>query len=246
MKYKIIGIFIIFLILMKDNIYASSENLLTIGRFPSLANANLCEKVLLNIYNQVNIKIKVVALPGRRSVIESTKGNIDGEVCRDFDFGKDYPNLKRIKYPINYIKLSVFSDKKNIEVSPFKSLAKYRIGLIKGVLDLEKLTANFPQLTIVNSVDQLIKMLTENRIDLFITSDLNAKVVINKMGLEKKIYELKPAIIENYPLYHYLQKKHNEKIILIENKLKQMQTSGELQSLIKNYAKEELEKSLIK
>ena len=183
-------------------------------------------------------------LPGWRSIFETIKGNLDGEICRYAKFGDENPNLIKIIPSIYFLLPTVYS-KKNLNLKePNKdSYKEYRVGIFKGLLGFEEYLSNTKSLILVNSVEQLIQMLLLDRIDLFITSPINASVAMTRMKAESKIKYAYPIEKLRTPLYHFLSNKFHSQADILQNILHNMEESGELKALQKHYEIEEINRA---
>lgn len=237
---------ILFLLLLGFNSKAKATDVLTFGQVSELPSQSICASILREVYNRLNIRIKIIELPGRRSVIESRREKIDGEVCRVLSFGRELPNLVKLSIPVNYASVSAFilSKNKKVKISGWDSIGKYKVGIIKGIINLEEATKKMAQVTFVNSIEQLCKMLELKRIDLFIATEFDAKIAIKKLKLEKKIKALSTPLRDKSPLYHYINSKHSVVISGVEKELLRMQKSGELAMLIEKFSNEILNQRL--
>lgn len=178
-----------FLLLLGFHPKAKATDFLTFGQVNELPNQSICASVLREVYNRLNIRVKIIELPGRRSLLESRSEEIDGEVCRALSLGRELPNLVKLSIPVNYASVSAFilSENKEVKINGWNSIEKYKVGIIKGIFDLEEATKNIKHVTFVNSMEHLCKMLEQKRIDLFIATEFNAKIAIKKLQLEKKL-----------------------------------------------------------
>ena len=66
-------------------------------------------EILKVIYAQAGISIEVIPLSGKRSLLESSQGRLDGEVNRILEIGSIYPGLIRVPTATNYIEETIFS-----------------------------------------------------------------------------------------------------------------------------------------
>ena len=91
----------------------------------------------------------------------------------------------------------------------------------------------------LNSQDQLMLMLVENRIDVAVSDSFSGLAVIKKLELENKIQLLTPALQKN-EIFHFLNEKHRDLIPKVEQVLQAMQASGELALLRKQITEQYL------
>lgn len=223
---------------------ATSKETLEFAEIANTPNQVIGGKILQFIYAKLNIKAKIIPLPGSRASFESNKGTLSGEVLRIYSYGEQFPNLIRIEPEIQYIQPTVFSKNENILINGWDSLSKYRIGIIRGFLWMENGVKNIQEVTRVNTIEQLASMVNLDRIDVFISDKLNGMLILKKMKLDKKIKPLSPPVSEKIKLYHYIHKKHKDLIPKIEKVVQEMTKSGELEALSNKFKKEMLEKDI--
>ena len=79
-------------------------------------------EILKVAYGKIGISIKMVDMPGKRALTESSSGRVDGEVHRIVEIADEYPTLLKVPTPINYIEPSVFSKKHNFKITNCSAL----------------------------------------------------------------------------------------------------------------------------
>lgn len=193
-------------------------------------------EILKVAYGRLGIPIKIVQMPGRRALKESSEGNIDGEVHRIFSIGDEYPTLIRVPTSINYIEPTVFSKKESFVVTGCPDLKKYRIGIVRGVRHAETCTQGMAHVRIVGDSRLLMEILDKGRVDIVITAKINGLLQIKKLKLDS-IYPLSPPLSRS-PVYHYLNQKHKALVPRIDKVFREMQETGELERLRKKISKE--------
>lgn len=230
---------ITFLVMQTCLFAFADEKTLEFGQVANISVQKVCAAILHEVYNKAQIPIKMNLLPGRRTIIEITKGNLDGEVCRDEMFIKGYQDILKVVPPI-YLANSIAVAKRKLELTnnDINSFAKYRIGIIKGIPRIEKLTSHMKSVTAVNTIEQLVQMLMQDRIDLFITSEFNTKVALKNMKIDTQVKYIYHINQIKLPLYHFILKKHMPILSKIQNIILQMQKSGELELLQKKFEQE--------
>nr|WP_227869820.1 transporter substrate-binding domain-containing protein [Undibacterium parvum] len=80
-------------------------------------------------------------------------------------------------------------------------------------------------MTETNQVDKLMQMLNLARFDIAITSSLNGKIAIKKLGITD-INE--PVVLDTRDLYLYLHVKHRALVPFISFSIQRLKKSGEL------------------
>lgn len=188
-------------------------------------------EILITAYARLKIPIEIIPMPGKRALIESSNGRLDGEVHRIIDVAKEYPSLLRVPTSINYIEPTVFSNKKNLFIDGCQSLKSYKIGRTRGVKHAEICTKGMGNVIVYSDSIRLIDNLILNRVDLIITAKVNGLMHLKKIG-NQTIRALSPSL-SHLPVYHYLHKKHVHLVPQIDKVFKNMKGSGELEVIRK-------------
>jgi polar amino acid transport system substrate-binding protein len=186
-------------------------------------------EILKTGYKRLGIPIEIVEMPGKRALLESSQGRIDGEVHRIFRVGDDYPSLIRIPTPINYIEPTVFAKNLKVTVGGCSDLKEHRVGIVRGVKHAEECAGGMENVQIVNSSKLLMQILHRDRVDVVITARVNGLHQLKELNLEG-IHALSPPLGRE-PVYHYLHKKHKALVPKIDGVFKEMQKDGTLERL---------------
>ncbi len=200
-------------------------------------------EILKLAYKRLGIPIVIVEMPGKRALVESSEGRIDGEVHRIFRVGKDYPTLIRVPTPINYIEPTAFAKRMKFSVSGCADLKEHRIGIVRGVKHAEDCTQGMKNVHIVNNSRLLMQILHRERVDIVITARINGLLQIKELNLDS-IHALSPPLSRE-PVYHYLHEKHEALVPKINRVFKEMQENGTLERLRERLIGELLEQSMV-
>ena len=230
---KRIGLFVICLTLFCTT--SHSEEPLRFAQIVDTPDQVIGAEILEVAYKRLGIPIKIVQMPGRRALRESSEGRIDGEIHRILSIGNDYPTLIRVPTPINYIEPTVFSKNERFAVTGCPDLKDYRIGIVRGVRHAEACTRGMKHVQIVGHSNLLMQILDKGRVDIVITARINGLLQLKKLNLDS-IYPLSPPLSRRL-VYHYLHKKHKALVPKIDRVFKEMQESGELERLREEYFK---------
>ena len=186
-------------------------------------------EILKIAYAKLGISIKILEMPGKRALIESSAGRVDGEVHRIIEIADDYPTLIKVPTPVNYIEPSVFSKKYNFKITDCSALKKYNIGIVRGVKHAELCTKGMNNIRVFTYSTKMMKLLDANRVDIAITAKINGLLLSKKMGM-KSIHALSPPL-SRMMVYHYLHEKHRDLVPKLDKVLIEMKESGELEIL---------------
>ena len=215
-------------------------------RFASIINTPdqmVGAEILKLAYKRLGIPIIIVEMPGKRALVESSEGRVDGEVHRIFRVGKDYPTLIRVPTPINYIEPTVFSKRVKFTVSGCTDLKEHRVGIVRGVKHAENCTQGMKNVHIVNNSRLLMQILHRDRVDIVITARINGLLQIKKLNLDS-IHCISPPLSRE-PVYHYLHEKHEALVPKIDRVFKEMQENGTLEKLRERFIGELLGQSMV-
>ncbi len=217
----------------------SYSETLKIAKVEGNIHQELASKLLEEIYQRLDVPVEFVELPGERALVLSSEGVVDGEVIRIFELEDMYPTLVRVPTPFSYADTVVFSKNHNFEVSGWSSLKDYKVGISRGMKYYEIKLQGAKHIEKVNDNIILMQMLNLDRVDIVVTTGLNGIDQINKMGITS-IKALSPYL-ERVPLYHYLHEKHKDLVPKVDQIIKSMLESGELETLREEIIKELLE-----
>ncbi len=190
--------------------------------------------VLREAYSKLNIEIQMEYLPGRRSLLESNFGAIDGELNRGQlqMIEQKFPNLIQIPIRINIVDWRVFSKKEDIEIQGFQSLTPYSIAIMRGILFVEKKTEGM-KTQLVNTFDDVVKVIDKGRVDVGIIPMAVGLNILKEQSITT-IKILSPPLEES-SLFHFLHKKHATLVQPITEVLREMEKQGRIQEIRENY-----------
>lgn len=207
--------------------------------FGSIQNSEwnqYCATVVLQAYDNLNLPARASFLPSSRSLATSSKGKIDGEIGRIKKIGELYPTLIRVPTPYASLKGVAVYINPEVKVTSVEDLSNYRVGILRGVSFTKKLVQNTTSIS-VDSVEQLFKMLIRNRVDLIIISDFTAELEIAHHYQDHSI-KISPTALVEFPIYHYLHQKNKDLIPKIDDELKALLNSNEIQEIRQNFIRD--------
>ena len=196
-------------------------------------------EILKLSYKRLGIPVEFIDMPGKRALVESSKGKIDGEVHRILAVGKDYPALIRVPTPINYIEPTAFAKRVKFSINGCADLKQHKIGIVRGVKHAEDCTRGLENVQIVNNSRLLMQILHRGRVDIVVTARINGLLQIKELNLDS-IYALSPPLSRE-PVYHYLHEKHAALVPKIDQVFKEMEANGTLKKLREQFIGELLE-----
>jgi hypothetical protein len=210
---------------------AGAQEVVRLARLESVPDQALGGELLVQIYRRLNIDVQFVDLPAKRSLIESSEGRVDGEVQRILAVQDQFHTLIAVQPSFNSIEPSAFVRRGTaLHVDGWKSLAPYRIGIVRGVGSSERGTQGMRSVEAVTTMENLMQSLDAGRFDVVVNDSFSGLLVLRRLGLEGKVQVLDPPL-EHIPLYHFLHERHRELVPKVSEVIRGMHASGELDRL---------------
>jgi len=209
---------------------ARAQAPLLLARIENIPDQLVGAAILEVIYRRLDLAVEFVDMPAKRALVESSQGRVDGEVQRVLDVGREYPSLLAVQPPINYIEPAAFVKRLEFPVAGWNSLAPFSIGIVRGVGSSERGTRGMARVEAVTTIDQLMEILANDRIDVAVSDRFSGLLVIKRHHLETKIRTLAP-VLEHIWLYHFLNERHRELVPRVGRIVQAMAASGELERL---------------
>lgn len=206
-----------------------SDNLVFAGL--NSLNSDIALKVLEEAYESCGIKISRKDYPILRAVRSADMGIVDGEIFKVKNLEKQYPDLVMVPVPVNYIELMVMMKKTSPPLQSWEKLKEQKIGIYRGVIFTRKMTAKSgcKKVYEFETHEQIVKMIQLNRIDVGLFAKIAGKKIIKQLGATELTLTEPPLV--QFPVYHYLNKKHAHLVPQIAKALKQMQVKGRIQQI---------------
>lgn len=193
--------------------------------------ASLCEKILDEAYARIDRGFTLTWEYGFDTLPAAQEGRVDGELYRIAGIEQQYDNLVPVPVPLIELKSVILTKGLVFPVTGPESLAPYKVGILQGVVYMEKLTAGLPRENIhrVSGELQLFQLLASGRVDAIIEDIDTANGIMSKADFPG-ISPLFPPLAV-FPIHHYLHKKHNDLIPALTEALSAMEEEGRLEEL---------------
>ena len=211
--------------------FAENEITINTGTLKPLFSADgssFYNKLIKEAFTRLNLNSKVIYLPSERAMRNVNQGIDDGPIARIKGIEKKYANIIRVPVPILRFKFIAYSLNKDIKVTDWDSLKPYSVGIIRGWKIYEKNVVDVKELTKVNNVKQLFKLLTNRRSEVVLFEHLRGEWW-NK-HLNAKAYPIGSSIVEKN-MFIYMHKKHAALVPKLANVLLEMKKDGSYQRL---------------
>lgn len=184
--------------------------------------------VLRHIYQKLGITIIITPLPGLRAEHQATRGKVDGEVMRIYTYANENPNLIRIPTPYFQLETMVFTKKtRGIDINSKAELSDYSIAKIRGVKHTNNITVGLQNVTDVESTNALIKLVNDGLVDVALTNTIDGLLAIHHLKLETVVVPSSHALAK-LDLYHYLHQDHKDLVQKVDQVIREMKASGEM------------------
>jgi len=156
-----------------------------LGRNAKATEQAVAALILSDIYSQAGLNAVVEPMPAARANAAAVAGKKHGEVGRIQAYADNNPSLIQVKPPYYYITTTGFAkNEQNISISTREDLAKYKVGVIRGVAHTHAATDGHPNTQVVSDADQLYKMLAAGRIDIALDAGINGPYMLKKLGIK--------------------------------------------------------------
>ena len=187
--------------------------------------------VLPQIYKNIGVEINITPFPGERAQFEANQGNRDGEIMRIWTYGEENKKSIRVPTPYYFLETVAFSlQESHVEIETKEDLKKYKLAKIRGVKHTNNITKGFSDVYVMNSTENMFKVLLDGKVDAILTNALDGELVSKRLGLENIITRSKP--LATLPLYHYINQKNEELVPVIDKEILRVKNNGLLAKLI--------------
>lgn len=190
--------------------------------------AVVSEQILREAYTRLGRNLVVHQLPGERSLVLVNEGKMDGELYRKLGLDRDYPNLVIVPVPLLTFELVVFSRGTSFALNGWESLRPYSLGFVRGNKFAQQNTVGM-KVEQVPTMQQAFDKLMKGRTDLVLGHRASGMAVVHSQKLEG-ITVLEPPLA-SFPVYHYLNRKHEALVPRLTRVLKQMRADRTIERI---------------
>lgn len=191
-----------------------------------LAEQFVASRMLRVIYAKAGLNLDIEPMPAARANLETVQGQRDGEIARIAAYGERNPTLIRVDLPYYHLTSRAFWMKaRNASVASRADLKHYSVGAIRGVAHSMELTEGHPSVTLTKEPMQMFRMLRGGRFDLALDTGINGRYLVSKNRWQDIDFSPDLARLD---LYHYLHPRHSALAARLEQAIRQMRSSGEL------------------
>ncbi|MCD1598405.1 transporter substrate-binding domain-containing protein [Rheinheimera aquimaris] len=212
--------FIICLFLAASAALASSEQKLIFRSALDTPAAQYSQALLSEAYKAMGIPVEFITVPLGRSLIESNRGNLSGELARVLEATQSYPNLRAVPYVL-------FDTDVNLYVNQTKcagcSLSTVNsVVYIRGAVILENMLQALPSdIKLIQAADTAAarQLYEQQKVDaaLFVAYSLPEQ----PQGFDSMMQTLKTV-----PDYHMLHKRYQPLLQALAKTLFKLEADG--------------------
>lgn len=211
------------LLLALLSVPAYAQETITLS-MPRAEPIQVAAEVLKAAYAKLGVEVRIHAMPAQRALQDAVHGVVDGDVGRMVGLEKTFPSLVPVTVPVNSIDAVVFTCSPDVDIRSKADLARYRVGVRRGIRFAEKLTQGTPR-TMCNSWNEAFDLLFIGRVDAVIAST-RLMHEQRKRDATGCLRMLDPPLI-HHSVLHYLNKRNKHLVPRIEAVLREMDATGE-------------------
>ncbi len=190
----------------------------------------IAQRILDEAYRRLGLNLAVRYLPGERSLRSANNGEMDGELYRKLGMEREYPNLIIVPVPLLTYEIVIFTNGTSFPVSGWESLRPFTIGYVKGIKIVEQNTVGM-KTEIAATMRQAFLKMSLGRSDVVVANRASGLAVLKEMKMSD-VTVLHPPLA-TFPVFHYLNKKHEALVPKLTAVLQQMQKDKTIESIQK-------------
>ncbi|WP_305984186.1 ABC transporter substrate-binding protein [Roseibium sp. MMSF_3544] len=213
-----------------------AQKKLVFSTIEMVPNGQIGSELLKHAYAKLGIKVEIYFTSGKRSLIVSSTGVVDGEVLRVGAVGAKFPELLKVDVPLLRLQNLVFVNRLRSSGEVFIDLKNTRVGHLQGVVQLETYTKDFHHVWEAESFQELFEMLSLGKLDAVIAEETAGRIQIHALDLDS-VVTLDKAVMP-VDLYHFIHEKNAALLPKITEVLQEMKNSGEMEQIIKRKTKD--------
>lgn len=222
-----IGLVISFVVL--TSLISMAEEPLRIGIWPG---SEIFQPIIAKVYKQLKVPVQFVHLPTERVLLEVSSGYLDADIARSELVLGMYPNIISSNQSFTPFSLVGYVGNRSepVVVQKNEDLAKYQVGLVIGTKIAEELVKKHGvKATKVKSVEQLVTLMANGRIDIAMIVTIQNTSLLEKSGLRRL-----PLHFIDTRMVHILNKKHMALRDRFDQEVKRLKkTDPQFQSMLK-------------
>lgn len=223
---------LIIIVFLAHPCYANSE--LFVDSNPLLLTANPSSNIIdiltKDVLKRIGYDVKTNVLPVERALNNINQGIDDAMIlCRNNKL-ESYPNLRQVPEKIIDLQLTAFTISARLNIQSWNDLNNFNVGIVSGIKPLELHLAGHARLVKVKEPVQLFQLLKDKRVDYVIFTYWNGMEYIHSLGLQNQVNAIDQPLA-TYPMYLYLNKKHEAMIPQLVDTIRLIKEEGHYQQM---------------
>ena len=191
----------------------------------------VAEQILQEAYRRLGYRLVLHQLPGERTLMYANEGKMDGELYRKLGMEREYPNLRIVPVPLQTYEIVIFSHGTSFNVNGWESLRPYTLGFVRGIKIVQENTRGM-RIEPVPTMQLAMEKMMMGRTDLVLGNRASGLALIRSLNLEG-VTLLEPPLA-SFPVYHYLNKKHEALVPELTRVLRQMHADKTVERIQKS------------
>ena len=208
---------------------ASNSTKMTFNRPMDTAQARFVIELMTRAYSQLGYELELIDFDHPEALAAADKGELDGQLGRIANIETRYENLVRVDFPLFKFELVMLTGCHNCSL---QELARVAIRNGYPVTEQYLHSNNFDgQIIKLESVAAQLNLLAQRQVEAVVLLDFHLK-----QGYLNRAEQ--PFIrhhLQNYYSYHYVHKRHEDKIPKLLAILQELETSGVVAQLRKKH-----------
>jgi len=189
------------------------------------------DRVLTEACRRLGIEVQIIPLSSARTLSNVDQSLDDGNFLRIRGLESKFPHLIRVPEKIIDVKFVIFSKRKDLKTTNWKSLEPFHVGYVRGWQIAEAKIKDVRQLTVVENRTSLFKMLEHDRIELAFAEFYGGLYLMHSLKLPQLSIAQPPLATED--MFLYLNKKHQKLAPRLAAVLKEMKRDGTYDSIFR-------------
>ena len=207
------------------SVAAQARAPLEIGVVENSFNSEMSGLVLMELYRELGIEVKLVRMPSARNTHELINGGLDGEVQRIASYGDNRPALIRVDPAIYAWTTAAFHKKTaSLKIASFEDVKNYYFGYVRGYKVMQDMFDGVQKGSAITTSEQLVMMLQHDRLEVIVDSADDASLYMFKHDLKDVVQ----TDLQLLPLFHFLHVKNKDLAPIISALISKKSKSGEL------------------
>lgn len=170
------------------------------------AGRGFLDRLMAEAGRRADLRIRLVALPAERALINANAGIEDGDLNRIAGLEQAYPNLVRVPEKNMDMRFVAFTRGAELRCGGWACLDGRSVGLIKGWKILEQNLPPGAEVTFAMDAQQLFRLLEMRRVDFVLYAEHMGEAQARALGLADVRAAGPPLAVQE--MFVYLHAKH--------------------------------------